>query len=116
MLLKIKEATEYLRDIIGEEPVAGVVLGSGLGNFGQQIKVEKEISYSDIPHFPVSTVEGNGVAEIKTVAGGKLMASMDGKKILIKDESGNKAYVTIADVNQSNGVIHVIDHVLLPKM
>ncbi|RYY49878.1 MAG: fasciclin domain-containing protein [Chitinophagaceae bacterium] len=60
--------------------------------------------------------EGNGVAEIKTVAGGKLMASMDGKKILIKDESGNKAYVTIADVNQSNGVIHVIDHVLLPKM
>jgi uncharacterized surface protein with fasciclin (FAS1) repeats len=60
--------------------------------------------------------DGNGTAEIKTVAGGKLWATMEGKKIAIKDESGNKAYVTISDVNQSNGVIHVIDHVLLPKM
>lgn len=60
--------------------------------------------------------EGNGTAEIKTVAGGKLWAMMEGKKIAIKDEAGNKAYVTIADVNQSNGVIHVIDHVLMPKM
>lgn len=41
---------------------------------------------------------------------------MEGKKIAIKDESGSVAYVTIKDVNQSNGVIHVIDHVLLPKM
>ncbi|MEP7255499.1 MAG: fasciclin domain-containing protein [Ferruginibacter sp.] len=60
--------------------------------------------------------EGNGKAEIKTVAGGKLWVMMEGKKIAIKDESGNVAYVTIKDVNQSNGVIHVIDHVLLPKM
>lgn len=60
--------------------------------------------------------DGNGTAEIKTVAGGKLTAMMEGKKIAVKDESGNKAYVTISDVNQSNGVIHVIDHVLLPKM
>ena len=59
---------------------------------------------------------GNGKAELKTVAGGKLWAMMDGKKIAIKDEKGGVAYVTIADVNQSNGVIHVIDHVLLPKM
>ena len=41
---------------------------------------------------------------------------MKGKKIAIKDENGGVAYVTIKDVNQSNGVIHVIDHVLLPKM
>lgn len=60
--------------------------------------------------------EGNGKAEVKTVAGGKLWIMMEGKKIAIKDESGNVAYVTIKDVNQSNGVIHVIDHVLLPKM
>lgn len=60
--------------------------------------------------------DGNGKAEIKTVAGGKLWAMMEGKKIVIKDEAGNKAYVTISDVNQSNGVIHVIDHVLMPKM
>lgn len=59
---------------------------------------------------------GNGTATLKTVAGGNLMVMMKGKKIAVKDESGNVAYVTIKDVNQSNGVIHVIDHVLLPKM
>lgn len=59
--------------------------------------------------------DGNGVATLTTVAGGKLTASLKGKKVAIKDEKGGVAYVTIADVNQSNGVIHVIDHVLLPK-
>ncbi len=58
---------------------------------------------------------GNGTAMLKTVAGGMLSVSMEGKKIAIKDEKGGVAYVTIKDVNQSNGVIHVIDHVLLPK-
>ena len=58
---------------------------------------------------------GNGTATIKTVAGGNLIVMMQGKKIAIKDENGGVAYVTIKDVNQSNGVIHVIDHVLLPK-
>jgi uncharacterized surface protein with fasciclin (FAS1) repeats len=59
---------------------------------------------------------GNGTAVIKTVAGKNLMVMMKGKKIAIKDENGGVAYVTIKDVNQSNGVIHVVDHVLLPKM
>ncbi len=58
---------------------------------------------------------GNGTATISTVAGGKIFVSMEGKKVAIKDEKGGTAYVTIKDVNQSNGVIHVIDHVLLPK-
>ena len=58
---------------------------------------------------------GNGKAVIKTVAGGNLTATMKGKKVAIMDEKGGMAYVTIKDVNQSNGVIHVIDHVLLPK-
>ena len=60
--------------------------------------------------------EGNGTAELKTVSGGKLWVMMKGKKIAIKDETGGVAYVTIKDVNQSNGVIHVIDKVALPKM
>jgi uncharacterized surface protein with fasciclin (FAS1) repeats len=60
--------------------------------------------------------DGNGKTSLKTVAGGTLWVMMEGKKIAVKDESGNVAYVTIKDVNQSNGVIHVIDHVLLPKM
>lgn len=60
--------------------------------------------------------KGKGTATIKTVAGKNLTVMMQGKKIAIKDENGGVAYVTIKNVNQSNGVIHVIDHVLLPKM
>jgi uncharacterized surface protein with fasciclin (FAS1) repeats len=59
--------------------------------------------------------EGKGKASVKTVAGGNLMLGMKGKLVSITDEKGGVAYVTIKDVNQSNGVIHVIDHVLLPK-
>lgn len=58
---------------------------------------------------------GNGKAELKTVAGGKLWASMKGNKIMLTDEKGGMATVTIKNVYQSNGVIHVIDHVVLPK-
>ena len=58
---------------------------------------------------------GNGSAKLTTVSGGSIIVSMDGKKLAIRDENGGAAYVTIGDVNQSNGVIHVIDHVLLPK-
>ncbi|HTB51724.1 MAG TPA: fasciclin domain-containing protein [Ferruginibacter sp.] len=59
--------------------------------------------------------DGGGKAELKTVQGGSLWIMMDGDKLAIKDEKGGVAYVTIKDVNQSNGVIHVIDHVLLPQ-
>jgi uncharacterized surface protein with fasciclin (FAS1) repeats len=59
--------------------------------------------------------KGKGTATFKTVNGGELWAMMDGKNVKIKDASGNVATVSIADVNQSNGVIHVIDTVLLPK-
>jgi uncharacterized surface protein with fasciclin (FAS1) repeats len=59
---------------------------------------------------------GNGKAALKTVSGGILIAWMQGKEIYLSDENGNKAKITIADVNQSNGVIHVIDAVVLPKL
>ena len=59
--------------------------------------------------------KGNGKAVLKTVSGGILTASMKGKKIYITDENGSAAKVTIADVNQSNGVIHVVDAVVTPK-
>jgi uncharacterized surface protein with fasciclin (FAS1) repeats len=58
---------------------------------------------------------GGGKAELTTVAGGKLWAWMKGNKLYIKDEKGGSAQVTIKDVYQSNGVIHVIDTVLMPK-
>ena len=59
--------------------------------------------------------KGNGKAELTTVAGGKLWASMDGDWLILTDEKGGRSRVTIADVRQSNGVIHVIDAVLLPN-
>lgn len=59
--------------------------------------------------------KGNGKAVIKTVSGGTITAWMKGENVYISDENGGKAKVTITDVHQSNGVIHVIDAVLLPK-
>lgn len=59
--------------------------------------------------------EGDGKATLTTVQGGTLTAWMKGKAVWITDEKGGMAKVTTADVNQSNGVIHVIDTVLMPK-
>ena len=58
---------------------------------------------------------GGGKAELTTVAGGKLTASVENGKVKITDAKGNSAYVTAADLNASNGVIHVIDAVVMPK-
>jgi uncharacterized surface protein with fasciclin (FAS1) repeats len=58
---------------------------------------------------------GKGKAELTTVAGGKLWAMMEGDNLILMDEKGGRSRVTIADVRQSNGVIHVIDSVLLPN-
>lgn len=59
--------------------------------------------------------DDGGDHPVKTVGGCTLSAKMDGDKITLTDETGGTATVTIADVKQSNGVIHVIDKVLLPK-
>jgi uncharacterized surface protein with fasciclin (FAS1) repeats len=59
--------------------------------------------------------DDNGAHAVKTVGGCMLTAKMTGDKITLTDEKGSVATVTIADVKQSNGVIHVIDTVMLPK-
>ena len=59
--------------------------------------------------------DGKGTAMLKTVAGGTLTAKAAGGKVMVTDEKGSSATVAIADVYQSNGVIHVVDKVLLPK-
>ncbi len=59
--------------------------------------------------------KGKGMAKLTTVNGNSLTAMIDGNSIKIKDGAGNVSSVTIADVNQSNGVIHVIDTVVLPS-
>ena len=62
-----------------------------------------------------AVMDGGGKAMLKTVAGGMLTAMASGGAVMVMDESGGSAKVTIADVSQSNGVIHVVDKVLLPK-
>ena len=59
--------------------------------------------------------EGHGQATLKTVSGGTLTAMMQGKNLVLKDEKGGTSTVTIGNVFQSNGVIHVVDSVLLPN-
>jgi uncharacterized surface protein with fasciclin (FAS1) repeats len=59
--------------------------------------------------------KGNGKAMMTTVSGGTLTAWMKGKNLYITDENGNNSMITITDVNQKNGVIHVVDTVVLPK-
>jgi uncharacterized surface protein with fasciclin (FAS1) repeats len=57
---------------------------------------------------------GGGKAVLTTVQGGKLTATMMGNRVMLTDAKGGMSHVTIADVNQSNGVIHVVDTVLMP--
>ena len=59
--------------------------------------------------------DGKGTAEFTTVNGGKIWAMMQGSNLLLKDEKGGMSKVSIADVIQKNGVIHVIDTVIMPK-
>ena len=58
---------------------------------------------------------GMGKVVVKTVAGGSLTASLEGGKVILTDEKGGKATVTATDLKGSNGVVHVIDTVLMPK-
>jgi uncharacterized surface protein with fasciclin (FAS1) repeats len=59
--------------------------------------------------------EGMGKATLTTVQGGTLTVMQQGKKLYLVDEKGGKSWVTIADVFQSNGVIHVVNAVLMPN-
>lgn len=59
--------------------------------------------------------KGNGKAMLKTVSGGMLTATMDGSTLVLTDEKGGMSRVTIANVKQSNGVIHEVDTVLMPN-
>lgn len=59
LIEQLNETVSYIKSKYNKQPTIGVVLGSGLGNFIDQIKVDAEINYIDLPHFPVSTVKGH---------------------------------------------------------
>ncbi|MGH9684019.1 MAG: fasciclin domain-containing protein [Candidatus Acidiferrales bacterium] len=74
--------------------------------------VAGRLSTSDIKKM---IKEGHGKAELKTVSGGTLTAMLQGGKIVLQDEKGGTATITVPNVYQSNGVIQVVDSVLLPN-
>jgi purine-nucleoside phosphorylase len=76
---QLQETTAFIRQQCVATPKVGIVLGSGLGNFTGEMKIEKEISYSDIPHFPVSTVDGHSGKLIFGEMGGKQVVAMAGR-------------------------------------
>ena len=76
---KIIEAKDFLSPFNTQQPKIGVVLGSGLGNFVQELKVEKEVPYEQIPHFPTSTVKGHPGKLIFGSIGGVAIIAMAGR-------------------------------------
>lgn len=72
---QLRETVAFIRKRYSTAPKVGIVLGSGLGNLAEEIKVEHEIAYDEIPHFPVSTVKGH--------SGKLLFGELGGKKVLV---------------------------------
>jgi purine-nucleoside phosphorylase len=90
MISKINEAVNYIKGKYPHAPSVGIVLGSGLGSFTKEIKSEVEIAYSDIPHFPVSTVEGHQGKLIFGELSGKKVVAMAGRFHFYEGYSGNE--------------------------
>lgn len=73
---RIKQATDYIRGRIGErKPAVGLVLGSGLGDLAEEVENAVAIDFADVPHFPVSTVEGH--------AGRFVVGTLEGKPVIV---------------------------------
>ena len=79
ILRQLEETVEFLKTQYSGTPTVGIVLGSGLGNFIDEIEVEKEVAYGDIPHFPVSTVVGHKGKLVFGKLNGKAVVAMAGR-------------------------------------
>lgn len=79
MLQKIKETAAYLKSRFEFSPLAGVILGTGLGGLVDEIDIKFSIEYKDIPNFPISTVEGHKGALLFGMLGGKPIVAMQGR-------------------------------------
>ncbi len=75
LLNQLAETTAFIRDKVQSDAAIGIILGSGLGNLANEIRTEIAIPYSEIPHFPVSTVEGH--------TGSLILGELSGKKVWV---------------------------------
>src|SRR6476469_3476098 len=76
---KVQETVEYISQKTNFDPEYGVILGSGLGSFTDDMEVEFTLPYSEIPNFPVSTVEGHKGALVFGTIGNKKVIAMQGR-------------------------------------
>jgi len=79
LLEKIKEATDFIKGQTKITPEIGIILGTGLGSTGEEIQLDKVIEYTDIPHFPVSTVESHSGRLLSGTLSGKRVVAMQGR-------------------------------------
>jgi len=79
MFKKIVETTEFIRNKTNFQPEVGIILGTGLGGLVNEIQIEAEFNYTDIPHFPVSTVESHSGRLIFGILGNKKVVAMQGR-------------------------------------
>jgi purine-nucleoside phosphorylase len=79
MFKKIVETTEFIHDKVPFKPELGVILGTGLGGLVKEIDIKYELDYSEIPNFPVSTVESHSGKLIFGILGGKNVMAMQGR-------------------------------------
>lgn len=75
MLKKIQESLDFITANTRVRPATGIILGTGLGNLIDEIKISKIIKYKDIPHFPLSTVEGH--------SGNLIMGKLNKHKVVV---------------------------------
>lgn len=92
---KIAEAVQYIQNIYSKKPAVGIVLGSGLGNFTNEIQIEKEIAYADIPYFAVSTVKGHTGKLIFGEVSGKKVVVMSGRFHMYEGYSAEEVILPI---------------------
>ena len=79
MYTKIQETAKFLKERMNTKPETAIILGSGLGRLTEEIDIEYQFSYTEIPNFPVSTVEGHQGRLIFGKLGGKDIMAMQGR-------------------------------------
>ncbi len=107
VLQKIKSAVDYIESKCSSIPQIGVILGSGLGGFTEEMSIEAEINYADIPNFPVSTVEGHSGKMLIGKMGGKQIVVLSGRFHYYEGYSTQEVVFPIR-VLQKMGVHHLL--------
>ena len=99
ILSKLEETAEFLKSKYSYHPKVGIVLGSGLSNFTDEIAAEFEIAYTDIPNFPVSTVEGHKGKLVFGKLGNKTVVAMAGRFHFYEGYSAHEVIFPIRVMN-----------------